>query len=105
MRYISSSFVLLLCTQSCRFPRREDVEKSNTGRMQKLETVGDHFTALDGGSLQDPMQREKLLSNFMAPRLLHLRVDAQVMLIKNLDDTLVNGSMGRIVRFVDPAIY
>lgn len=27
------------------------------------------------------------------------------MLIKNMDETLVNGSMGRVVRFVDPAIY
>ena len=27
---------------------------------------------------------------------------AQVMLIKNLDDTLVNGTMGKILRFVDP---
>jgi ATP-dependent DNA helicase PIF1 len=41
----------------------------------------------------------------MAPRQIHLRVDAQVMLIKNVDETLVNGSMGRILRFVDPAIY
>jgi len=41
----------------------------------------------------------------MAPRHINLRVDAQVMLIKNIDETLVNGSMGRILRFVDPAIY
>ncbi len=27
------------------------------------------------------------------------------MLIKNVDETLVNGSMGRLLRFVDPAIY
>ncbi len=26
----------------------------------------------------------------------------QVMLIKNHDETLVNGSMGRVIRFVDP---
>lgn len=38
----------------------------------------------------------------MAPGELDLRVDAQVMLIKNIDDTLVNGSMGRVVRFVNP---
>jgi len=41
----------------------------------------------------------------MAPGVLGLRVDAQVMLIKNMDDTLVNGSMGKVVRFVDPALY
>lgn len=27
------------------------------------------------------------------------------MLIKNMDETLVNGSIGRIVNFVDPALY
>ncbi|KII87392.1 hypothetical protein PLICRDRAFT_55354 [Plicaturopsis crispa FD-325 SS-3] len=27
------------------------------------------------------------------------------MLIKNVDETLVNGSMGKIVRFLDPALY
>jgi ATP-dependent DNA helicase PIF1 len=46
-----------------------------------------------------------MLANFMAPQRLLLRVDAQVMLIKNVDESLVNGSMGRVVRFVDPAVY
>lgn len=46
-----------------------------------------------------------MLSNFMAPKNLTLRIDAQVMLIKNADDTLVNGSMGRVLRFVDEAVY
>ena len=46
-----------------------------------------------------------MLSNFMAPKNLTLRIDAQVMLIKNADDTLVNGSMGRVLRFVDEATY
>ena len=41
----------------------------------------------------------------MTPRHISLRVDAQVMLIKNVDETLVNGSMGRILHFVDPAIH
>jgi ATP-dependent DNA helicase PIF1 len=46
-----------------------------------------------------------MLANFMAPGVLGLRIDAQVMLIKNMDDTLVNGSMGKVVRFMDPALY
>lgn len=41
----------------------------------------------------------------MAPHRLSLRIDAQVMLIKNMDETLVNGSIGRIVNFVDPELY
>lgn len=84
-----------------RFPRREDVERSNSGRMARLQTEEMPFTANDGGSIQDPNQREKMLTNFMAPQRLVLRVDAQVMLIKNVDETLVNGSMGRVIRFSD----
>jgi ATP-dependent DNA helicase PIF1 len=35
----------------------------------------------------------------MAPGTIILKIDAQVMMIKNLDDTLVNGSMGRVIGF------
>lgn len=61
--------------------------------------------ATDGGTIADPNQREKMLANFMAPKKLVLRVGAQVMLIKNMDEMLVNGSMGKIIRFVEPAVY
>jgi len=59
------------------------------------------FKALDGGTLQDKDQREKQLANFMAPRELKLKVNSQVMLIKNMDDSLVNGSIGKVVKFAD----
>ena len=88
-----------------RFPRREDVERSNSTRMAFLGSKEETFTALDGGSIQDKNQRQKMLSNFMAPQVLKLRAEAQVMLIKNSDDMLVNGSMGRVKRFVDAATY
>lgn len=55
--------------------------------------------------MPDPVQREKALANFMAPGELHLCIDSQVMLIKNTDDNLVNGSMGRVVGFCDPAAF
>jgi ATP-dependent DNA helicase PIF1 len=37
----------------------------------------------------------------MAPRELKLKLNSQVMLIKNMDDTLVNGSIGKVLRFAD----
>lgn len=88
-----------------RFPRREDVDRSNQTRMTHLKTAEEVYTAVDGGTITDPTQREKMLANFMPPRTLVLREDAQVMLIKNTDENLVNGSMGRVVRFVDPALF
>jgi ATP-dependent DNA helicase PIF1 len=81
------------------FPRREDVERSNRARLEELNTDGWSYAAADGGALQDRQQREKLLSNFMAPQSIYLKVDAQVMLIKNVDETLVNGSMGKVIGF------
>ncbi len=50
--------------------------------MQRLLTEELKFLSSDGGTMTDPDQRNKMLSNFMAPRELRLRVDAQVMLIK-----------------------
>lgn len=38
----------------------------------------------------------------MAPQQLQLRIDSQVMMIKNTDETLVNGSMGKVIDFVNP---
>jgi ATP-dependent DNA helicase PIF1 len=73
--------------------------------MNQLATEQEFFNSTDGGVVQDMAQREKMLSNFMAPQRLVLRLGAQVMLIKNVDEMLVNGSMGKISRFIDPAIY
>jgi ATP-dependent DNA helicase PIF1 len=87
---------------SYRFPRREDVERANHGRMSSLDAQEKDFFASDTGTISDPAQREKMLSNFMAPKKLTLRIGAQVMLIKNMDESLVNGSMGKVLRFANP---
>jgi ATP-dependent DNA helicase PIF1 len=57
-----------------------------------------HYEAVDSG---DPNVREKLLQNMMAPKAIDLKKGAQVMLIKNIDETLVNGSLGRVVGFMN----
>ena len=40
----------------------------------------------------------------MATDQLDLAINAQVMLIKNVDEVLVNGAIGRVVDFVDPEL-
>jgi ATP-dependent DNA helicase PIF1 len=99
-----NSLLFLLIIRALRFPRREDVDRSNSSRIGRLSTTFEPFTANDGGALRD-QQREKMLANFMAPAQLNLCIDAQVMLIKNLDDTLVNGTIGKVVDFADMATY
>jgi ATP-dependent DNA helicase PIF1 len=63
------------------------------------------YEAHDTGTIQDITMRDKLLSNMMAPKSLELKTGAQVMLIKNMDDGLVNGSLGRIIAFMSEATF
>ena len=82
-----------------------EVENANNNRMKNLGGSCRDFTAVDGGMITDSMQRDKLLSNCMAPSKITLKKGAQVMLIKNMDDSLVNGSIGRVVNFMSPKLY
>ena len=63
------------------------------------------YKAEDGGSITDVGQRDKLLANCMAPPMISLKRGAQVMLIKNMDDTLVNGSVGKVIAFMDERTF
>jgi ATP-dependent DNA helicase PIF1 len=69
--------------------------------MSRLRGESKTYYAKDGG-IATGDQLQKLLDNFMAQQILHLTVGAQVMLIKNIDETLVNGSMGIVVAFQAP---
>jgi ATP-dependent DNA helicase PIF1 len=68
--------------------------------MRSLQGKSYQFKAEDGGTIQDPERRAKMLANIMAPPLIELKKGAQVMLIKNIDDNLVNGSVGFVVAFM-----
>lgn len=73
--------------------------------MARLDSQQQLYTANDTGGTADPVQKEKLLGNFMAPKSILLKVGAQVMLIKNVDESLVNGTIGVVKEFVDPTGY
>ena len=82
------------------FPTRAEVDRANQTRMTNLSGSEMVFTAMDSGS-QDPVTRKKTLSNSLAPEVLTVKKGAQVMLIKNLDLGLVNGSIGRVQCFMN----
>ena len=81
------------------------MDNANNNRMRNLDGKSWEYRADDGGSIQDHTARDKLLSNCMAPPLITLKKGAQVMLIKNIDETLVNGSVGKVVAFMDEKTF
>ncbi|EEP80101.1 DNA repair and recombination protein pif1 [Uncinocarpus reesii 1704] len=87
------------------FPTRQEVDQANSARMNRLSGDTIPFHAVDSGTIQDVQMRDRLLSNCMAPPVIHLKKGAQVMLIKNMDESLVNGSLGKIVAFMDDMTY
>ncbi|KAF3079791.1 hypothetical protein TWF102_012001 [Orbilia oligospora] len=87
------------------FPTRKEVDNANLRQLQRLPGDSYTFTAVDESAILDQQQREKLLTNCMAPQILELKQGAQVMLVKNMDETLVNGSLGRVVAFMSEKTY
>lgn len=85
-----------------RFPTRFEVDRSNDSRLKGLSGAVRRFEATDTG---DPNVRDKLLQHMMAPKTIDLKKGAQVMLIKNLDETLVNGSLGKVMGFSSEAAF
>ena len=97
--------VLIVSADIHRFPTRHEVDNANNARMRSLNGTEFEFKAVDSGSIQDPGQRDKLLANCMASPSIKLKKGAQVMLIKNIDETLVNGSVGKVIAFMDEKTF
>lgn len=83
------------------FPLRTEVDRANASRLAALGGPAHKFVARDSGSAEQG-KRQRLLENMMAVRTLELKRDAQVMLVKNVSDTLVNGSVGKVLDFCLP---
>lgn len=86
------------------YATRREVENANNMKLLRLGGMARVYEARDGGTLP-PAVRNAWISNFLAPKKLFLKENAQVMCIKNYDDTLVNGSLGRVKAFVDRDTY
>lgn len=76
------------------FALKSQVEQANRRRLTQLPGPMYTYQPQDSGPLEKFMDR---FSN--APTKLQIKQNAQVMLIKNLTPTLVNGSMGMVVGF------
>ncbi|KAJ5620283.1 ATP-dependent DNA helicase PIF1 [Penicillium lagena] len=66
------------------FPTRAEVEGANTARMTRLSGDVWKFEAVDSGTIQDQQY---------------------LMLIKNMEDNLVNGSIGRVMGFMNEEYF
>lgn len=78
------------------------MDSSNQRRLQALTSKVYKYEAVDQGDIKI---RDRLLANMMAPPTIELKKGAQVMLIKNMDDTLVNGSLGTVTKFMNEATF
>lgn len=82
------------------YPRRDQVDRANQARMQSLKGREFVFDSRDSGTF-DKESTQRLLEAVMAPKRMVLKLGAQVLLISNLADGLVNGSRGRVKTFVN----
>jgi len=85
------------------YPVRAQVDAANSKRLAKLDTEECVFEAED---YANPSQAsagkwalEKLAKDCICPSRLTLKIGAQVILLKNISENLVNGSLGTVERF------
>lgn len=84
------------------FATRKQVSEANARALASLPGTMYEYTCSDWYSMNLPKNYVNLNTDCPAPEELQLRVGAQVILTKNIDKTLVNGSIGKVVGFVTP---
>ena len=80
------------------YPTRSQAKEYNSGKLEELETHAETYTAED--KVFVPTSSHRILDSCPAEPEITLKVGARVMLVKNLTDCLVNGTVGVITRFV-----
>ena len=75
-------------------PLRMQVESANIAQLAALPDTVHAFVARDTG------MHQRVLKQMVVPTRLALKADAQVMLMKNVDERLVNGSVDRVLGFL-----
>ena len=82
------------------YATRYEVERANTRKLAAIDSEEVVYKAKDSGTLPKNVL-EMILANYLAPQKLVLKVGAQVICLKNFDQSLVNGSLGKVVGFVE----
>lgn len=85
------------------FPLREEVCRANEWRLKNLPSDAITFVATDNNASNEASRA--LLDQLMCEKVITLKEGAQVMNIKNVDEELVNGSLGTVLFFVTPNLY
>ncbi|PBK89495.1 hypothetical protein ARMGADRAFT_1047109 [Armillaria gallica] len=75
------------------FPLRKNVAEANLTHLMDLKSQIFKYVATDSGS------HKLLLDSLLVEQSITLRLDAQVMLIKNVNESLVNGLVGTVIGF------
>lgn len=84
------------------FPTREEVKRANDRRLDILDSKSYTFKAEDSTTNEFEV---KLLENLMCERIITLKPGAQVMYLKNRDDGIVNGSIGKVIFMCPQQLY
>jgi len=80
------------------YPTRRQAEAYNSGKLDELEAEQETYTAED--NVYNKGSTSRSLESCPALPEVTLKVGAQVMLVKNINSTLVNGTVGVVTRFI-----
>ena len=80
------------------FTKNDDVDLYNYQRLMSMEGELKIFESTDTGD-------ERILCKILAPKRLGVKLNAPVMLLRNLNERHMNGLIGKVVQINDDSIY